>query len=93
MRIFSSAPGTLDAPGWDPSAIDALSATPTEYADFFSSSKLDYGAGFLRPFKIKVPPGTQPIQSRPYRLNPKQADAILDSHLAAGLIQPSARSW
>ena len=35
MRIFSSAPGTLNAPGWDPSAIDALSATPAEYADIF----------------------------------------------------------
>ena len=36
MRIFSSATGTLAAPGWDPSAIDALSATLTEYADIFS---------------------------------------------------------
>ena len=41
-------------------------------------------------------PGTQPIQSRPYRLNPflsKQVDAILDSNLAAGLIQHSASPW
>ena len=36
----------------------------------FSSSKLDYGACSLRPFEIKVPPGTHPISSRPYRLNP-----------------------
>ena len=82
----------LDAPGWEPSAIDALAATLTEYADIFSSSKLDYGACSLRPFEIKVPHGTQPIQSRPYRLNPvlsKQVDAILDSYLAAGLIQHS----
>ena len=35
MRIFSFASGTLDAPGWDPSAIDALSATLTEYVDIF----------------------------------------------------------
>ena len=72
----------LDAPGWEPSAIDALSATLTEYADVLSSSKLDHGACSLRPFEIKVPHGTQPIQSRPYRLNPvlsKQVDAILDS--------------
>ena len=86
----------LDAPGWEPSAIDALAATLTEYADIFSSSKLDYGACSLRPFEIKVPHGTQPIQSRPYRLNPvlsKQVDAILDSYLAAGVIQHSVSPW
>ena len=86
----------LDAPGWEPSAIDALAATPTENADIFSSSKLDYGACSLRQFEIKVPHGTQPIQSRPYRLNPvlsKQVDAILDSYLAAGLIQHSISPW
>ena len=71
----------LDAPGWEPSAINALAATITKYADMFSSSKLDFGACSLRPFKLKVPHGTQPIQSRPYRSNPvlsKQVDAILD---------------
>ena len=86
----------LDAAGWDPAAVDALSTTLTTYADVFSSSKLDYGECSLRPFEIKVPPGTQPIQSRPYRLNPvlsKQADAILDSYLAAGLIQHSTSPW
>ena len=86
----------LDAAGWDPAALDALSTTLTTYADVFSSSKLDYGECSLRPFEIKVPPGTQPIQSRPYRLNPvlsKQADAILDSYLAAGLIQHSTSRW
>ena len=43
-----------------------------------------------------MPPGTQPIQSCPYRLNlvlSKQVDAILDSYLAAGLIQHSASPW
>ena len=43
-----------------------------------------------------MPPETQPIQSRPYRLNPvlsKQVDAILDSYLAAGLIQHSTSPW
>ena len=86
----------LDAAGWDPAALDALSTTLTTYADVFSSSKLDYGECSLRPFEIKVPPGTQPIQSRPYRLNPvlsEQADAILDSYLAAGLIQHSTSPW
>ena len=86
----------LDAPGWDSPAIDALSETLTVYADVFSSSKLDYGECSLRPFEIKVPPGTQPIQSRPYRLNPvlsKQVDAILDSYLAVGLIQHSTSPW
>ena len=86
----------LEASGWDPSANDALSATLTEYANIFSSSKLDYSACSLRPFEIKVPPGTQPIQTRPYRLDPvlsMQADAILDSYLAAGLILHSTPPW
>ena len=79
----------LDAAGWDPAALDALSTTLVTYADVFSPSKLDYGICSARPFEIKVPPGTKSIQSRPYRLNPvlsKQVDAILDSYLAAGLI-------
>ena len=83
----------LDTPGWDASAIDTFSATLTEYADTFSLSKLDNGACSLRQFDIKAPPETQLIQSRSYRLNPvlsKQADAImLDSYIAAGLIQHS----
>ena len=86
----------LDAAGWDPTAIGALSTTLTTYADVFSSSKLDYGECSLRPFEIKVPSGTQAIQSCPYRLNPvlsKQVDAILDSYLAVGLIQHSASPW
>ena len=86
----------LDAAGWGPTALDALSTTLTTFADVFSSSKLDYGECSLRPLEIKVPPGTQPIQSRPYRLNPvlsKQADAISDSYLAAGLIQHSTSTW
>ena len=103
FRLWSTVPHhmrqidfALDAPGWDSDAIDALSATLKEYADIFSSSKLDYGACSLRPVEIKVPPGTHPIQSRPYRLNPvlsKQVDAILDSYLAAGLIQHSTSPW
>ena len=86
----------LEAAGWDPTALDALSTTLTTYADVFSSSKLDYGECSLRPLEIKVSPGTQPIQSRPYRLKPvlsKQVDAILDSYLAAGLIQYSTSPW
>ena len=86
----------LDATGWDATAIDALSASLGTYADVFSSSKLDYGECFLRPFEIKVPPGTQPIQPGPYRLKlvlSKQVDAILDSYLAADHIQHSASPW
>ena len=86
----------LDAAGWGPTALDAVSTTLATFADVFSSSKLDYGECFLRPFEIKVPPGTQSIQSRPYRLNPvlsKQADAILDSYLATDLIQHSTSPW
>ena len=86
----------LDAPGWDPGAIDALRATLKEYTDMFSSSKLDYGACSLRPFEIKVPPGTHPIQSRPYRLNPvlsKQVSRFLSRRrthptLHLSMVQP-----
>ena len=86
----------LDAPGWKPSAIDTLSVTLTEYAYIVTSPKPDYGACSLRPFETEVPHGTQPIQSRPYRLNPvlsKQVDAIFDCCLAAGLIQHSTSPW
>ena len=87
----------LDGSGWEPSAMDALSATLAEYADIFSASKLDYGACSLRPFEIKVPNGTQPIQPRSYRLInqvfSKQEDSILDSYLAAGLIQHFSSPW
>ena len=99
LRLWNTVPPhirridfALNAAGWDPAALDALSTTLVTYADVFSSSKLDYGECSARPFEIKVPPRTQPIQSRPYRLNPvlsKQVDAILDSYLAAGLIQHS----
>ena len=51
----------LDAAGFDPTALDALSTTLTTFADVFSSSKLDYGECSLRPFGIKILPGTQPI--------------------------------
>ena len=87
---------TLDAAGWVLTALDALSTTLITFADVFSSSKLDYGECSPRPFEIKVPPGTQPIQLRPSRLNPvlsKQVDAILDSYLAADLIQHSSSPW
>ena len=86
FRLWNNVPShirrinfALDAAGWDPTALDALSTTLTTYAGVFSSSKLDNGECSLRPFETKVLPGTQPIQSRPYRLNPvlsKQADAI-----------------
>ena len=103
LRLWNTVPPhirridfALDAAGWDSAALDALATTLAAYADAFSSSKLDYGECSTRHFEIKVPPETQPIQSRPYRLNPvlsKQVDAILDSYLAAGLIQHSTSPW
>lgn len=50
----------LDAAGWDPTTIDALSTTLEDYAVIFSS-KLVYGECFLHPIEIKVPPGIEPI--------------------------------
>ena len=86
----------LDATGCDASAVDALSTTLTEYTDVLSSTKLNYGVCPLRPFKSKVPPWTQPIQSCPCRLNraiSKQADAVLHSYVAADLITQSTFPW
>ena len=72
LRLWNTVPPhirridfALDAAGWDPAALDALSTTLVTYADVFSSSKLDYGECSTRPFEIMVPPGTQPIQSPP----------------------------
>ena len=103
LRLWNTVPPhirridfALDAPGWDHPSIDALSDTLAAYADVFSLSKLDFGECSLRSFEIKVPKGAQPIQSRPYRLNPvlyNQVDAILDSYLAAGLIQHPTSPW
>ncbi|CAB1100714.1 unnamed protein product [Ectocarpus sp. CCAP 1310/34] len=47
-------------------------------------------------FKLTVPPGSAPVTSRPYRVNPpvaKIVDAILDQYLAAGLIQHSTSPY
>lgn len=81
----------LGATGWDSDATDALSSTLTDFPDIISS-KLDYGECSLRPFEIKVPPGTQQIQSSPYRLNPilsEQVGTSLNSYFAADRIQHS----
>lgn len=88
---------TLNATGWNSSAIDALSLIPTDvYA--FSSFKLDYGICFLRPLEMRVPPVTQPLQPHPYRLNSvffvffvffEQVNAILGCYITFGLIHNS----
>ena len=97
LRLWNTVPPhirridfALDVAGWDPAAFDALSTTLTTYADVFSSSKLDYGECSLRPFEIKVPPGTHPIQSRPYRLNPVLSRAPVNLTIALFV---AALSW
>ena len=82
----------LHGPGWTPAVIDELGAVLRDFPDVFSTSKTDFGACSILPFKISLPPDTAPVTSRPYRINPivsKQVDAILDQYLAAGLIQHS----
>lgn len=62
---------------------------------FAGPSPTDFGSCSLFPFQLTVPPGSEPVTSRPYRINPavaKQED-ILDQHLAAGLIQHSTASY
>ena len=48
------------------------------------------------PFKITLSPHSEPVTSRPYRINPilaKKADAVLDQYLSAGLIQHSTSHY
>ena len=86
----------LHGPGWTPAVIDSLATVLLRYSDRFAASKTDLGYSTTVPFEIKVPPGTRPIASRPYRSNPAisaQVNAILDSYLAAGFIQHSKSPW
>ena len=86
----------LQGPGWTPSVISALGDVLVQYQNRFSRSKTDLGHCTTLPFKIDIPKGTPPVASRPYRTSPaiaKQVDAILDSYLAAGLIEHSPSPW
>ena len=91
----------LHDPRWTAEAIDRLGDALIDYADVFSKSKSDFGACNIMPFSLSLPPGTKPVASKPYRINPimqKKVDAVLDQYLAAGLIQHSTspgllRSW
>ena len=61
--------------------INALDDVLCEFPDVFSTSKTDFGSCPLIPFKISVPQDSEPVTSRPYRINPilaKKADAALD---------------
>lgn len=86
----------LHGPGWTPKAITGLGNVLQEYHDVFSNSPADFGSCSLFPFKFTVPPGSAPVTSRPYRVNPivaKQVDAVLDQYLAAGLVQHSTSPY
>jgi len=81
----------LHDPRWTADAIDKLGDAPIEYADVFST-KSDFSACNIMSFSLSVLPGTKPVASRPYRINPlmqKKVDAVLDQYLAAGLTQHS----
>ena len=86
----------LHGPEWSPQDIRRLGDVLIQYEDRFSKSKTDLGYCRTCPFKIELKPGTTPVSSRPYRTNPLisgQVDQILDSYLAAGLIQHSTSQW
>ena len=86
----------LHGSGLSPSVIDSLGDILCEFPDVFSTSKTDFGSCSLMPFKITVPPDSEPVTSRLYRINPilaKKADAVLDQYLAAGLIQHSTSPY
>ena len=82
----------LDGNQWSPEDIRQLGDVLTRYEGRFSKSKTDLGHCHTLPFKIEIQPGTAPIASRPYRTTPgvaSQVDSILDSYLAADLIEHS----
>eukprot|EP00752_Nemacystus_decipiens_P007106 g6368.t1 len=86
----------LHDPRWSAAAIDQLGDALIEYADVFSTSKCDFGVCNSMPFSLSVPPGTKPVASKPYRINPilqKKVDAVLDQYMTAGLIQHSTSPW
>ena len=48
------------------------------------------------PLKITVPPQSEPVTSRPHRINPflaQAADAVLDQYLVAGFLQHSTSPY
>ena len=82
--------------GWTPTVITQLGDVLAELSDVFSNLQTDFGSCSLLPFKITVPPNSSAVTSRPYRINPptaKQADAVWNKFLAAGLIQHSTSPW
>lgn len=60
----------LEAEVWKSSDIDALSKVLREVAHRFSDSENDSGHGDIDPFRIKLKPGTRPINQRVYRRSP-----------------------
>lgn len=93
---------TLDSGGLDTADIEELHQNILDYSELFSKAPLDTGECPVRPFEDNVPAHTQLVYSRPYGTNhipKKKIDAILDSYLAAGLIQhlhlsvPVPSSW
>ena len=86
----------LDGTQWSPGDIRQLGDVLLRYEGRFSKSKTDLGHCHTLPFKIEIQPGTAAIASRPYRTNPvvaSQVDSILDSYLAAGIIDHSTSQW
>ena len=82
----------LHDPGWDPPAIEQLGDVLCDLPDVFSTSKTDAGSCSVMPFEISVPEDSDPVTSRPHRINPilaREVDATLDQYLAAGLSQHS----
>ena len=81
----------LHDPDCPPPVVEELGDVLFEFPDVFTS-KTEFGSCSLMPFEISVPEGSDPVTSRPHRLNPilaKGVDAALDHYLAAGLVQHS----
>ena len=85
----------LHGSGWFPSVIDRLGDVLCEFPDVFSTSKTDFSSCSLMPFKITVPPHSEPVTFRRYRINhnARNSHTVLDQYLAATLIQHSTSPY
>ena len=77
---------------WTREAIEQMGDVLREFPDVFSKSTSEFGFCSLMPFVISVLERSPPITTRPHRISPipvKEAEATLNTYLAAGLIQHS----
>ena len=78
---------------WDDATIDKVVELLREYQDLFSTKTMDLKGiiGDLGMMKITLKPFANPVKQRPYHLNPKYKEKVLDEldkMLTAKIIEP-----